>query len=282
MEYIDSMTNRDLEGWQIMKRKKIENPIGDIVYWKSDVFDLSRDTLFFLHGLTGDHTMFEQQFSVFATDHNIIAWDAPAHGESRPYPDFTYENAANGMKNILDECGVTAVILIGQSMGGFISQAFICRYPEMVKGFVAIDSTSYGDYYSKFDIWCLRQIEWMSKLFSEKMLKSAMAKQNAITEIGRANMASMIDRYDKTELCHLMGIGYAGFLKDNRVCEIPCPVLLIVGEKDHTGKVKAYNREWAKRTGYSLIWIPNAAHNSNVDNPAAVNEKIMDFIKGLE
>lgn len=78
-----------------------------------------------------------------------------------------------------------------------------------------------------------------------------------------------------------MGIGYAGFLDDNRICEISCPVLLLVGEKDHTGKVKAYNRKWAKRTGYPLIWIPDAAHNSNVDNPIAVNEKIMCFIKNL-
>ena len=265
-----------------MQRRKIEDAAGHIVYWKSDVFDLSRDTLFFLHGLTGNHTMFEQQFPAFAADYNMIVWDAPAHGESRPYREFTYENAANGMKRILDECEAAAVILIGQSMGGFISQAFICRYPEMVKGFVAIDSTPYGEYYSRSDLWWLGQIEWMAKLFPVKLLKSAMAKQNAATETGRLNMAAMIDIYGKPELCHLMGIGYAGFLEDNRVCEIPCPVLLIVGEKDHTGKVKTYNREWAKRTGYPLKWVSDAAHNSNVDNPAAVNEMIMDFIKDLK
>ena len=245
---------------QMMQRRKMEDSIGRIVYWRSDPFDLSRDTLFFLHGLTRNHTMFEQQFSFFGGSCNIIAWDAPAHGESRPYPAFTYENAAEGMKKILDECGVSAVILIGQSMGGFLSQAFICRYPERVKGYVAIDSTPYGEYYSKSDLWWLRQIEWMSKLFPEKLLKSSVAKQNAATQSGRLNMAAMIGGYDKKELCHLMGIGYAGFLDDNRVCEIPCPVLLIVGEKDRTGKVRAYNREWSKRTGYPLVWVPGAAH----------------------
>ena len=264
-----------------MQKAKIYDSIGNIAYWRSDVLDLSRDTLFFLHGLTGDHTMFEQQFSTFEEHYNIIAWDAPAHGESRPYSDFTYENAANGLKKILDECGIHMVVLIGQSMGGFIAQAFICRYPEMVKGFVAIDSTPYGDYYSKSDIWWLRQIEWMSKLFPTKLLKSSMAKQNAVTEAGQSNMATMIKGYDKAELCHLMGIGYAGFLDDNRECHISCPVLLIVGEKDSTGKVRAYNREWAKRTGFPLIWIPNSAHNSNVDNPAVVNGKILGFVENL-
>ena len=265
-----------------MQKKIIDDSIGNIVYWKSDIFDLSRDTLFFLHGLTANHTMFEQQFPAFEENYNIIAWDAPAHGESRPYPEFTYENAANGIKMILDEYGVSAVVLIGQSMGGFIAQSFICRYPEMAKAFVAIDSTPYGDYYSKSDIWWLRQIEWMSKLYPETLLKSSIAKQNALTEIGRSNMAAMIDGYSKAELCHLMGIGYAGFLDDNRACKIPCPVLLIVGEKDNTGKVRAYNKAWSERTGFPLAWIPNAAHNSNVDNPSIVNETIKGFIENLE
>ena len=265
-----------------MQKKIIDDSIGNIVYWKSDTFELTRYTLFFLHGLTGDHTMFEQQVPFFEDVYNIIAWDAPAHAESRPYLRFTYENASNGLKKILDECGVSNVVLIGQSMGGYIAQAFICRYPEMVKAFVSIDSTPYGDYYSKSDKWWLRQIEWMSKLFPEKLLKSSMAKQNALSEIGRSNMASMIEGYRKAELCKLMGIGYAGFLDDNRVCELPCPVLLIVGEKDNTGKVKAYNKEWAKRTGYPLVWISNAAHNSNVDNPSVVNETIIGFIENLK
>lgn len=265
-----------------MQKKIIDDSIGNIVYWKSDVFESSRDTLFFLHGLTADHTMFDQQVLFFEDAYNIIVWDAPAHGESRPYLRFTYENVSNGLKKILDECGVSNVVLIGQSMGGYIAQAFICRYPEMAKAFVSIDSTPYGEYYSKADKWWLRQIEWMSKLFPERLLKSSIAKQHALTEIGRSNMASMIERYKKAELCQLMGIGYAGFLEDNRICEFPCPVLLIVGEKDNTGKVRAYNKEWAKRTGYPLVWISNAAHNSNVDNPSAVNETINDFIENLK
>lgn len=265
-----------------MQKRVIDDTIGNVAYWKSDKFDTKKDTLFFLHGLLGNHTMFEQQFLAFEDNYNIIAWDAPAHGESRLYVAFTYENAANCLKAILDECGVSKVVLIGQSMGGLISQTFICRYPKLVKAFVAIDSTPYGDYYSKTDFWWLRQIGWMSKLFPEKLLKSSIAKQNAITGTGRANMSTMIAGYSKAELCHLMGIGYTGFLDDNKACKIPCPVLLIVGEKDNTGKVRAYNKEWARRTGYPLVWIPNAAHNSNVDNPDAVNEIIMDFVKNLK
>jgi len=91
-------------------------------------------------------------------------------------------------------------------------------------------------------------------------------------------MLQMLAPYTKRELCHLMGLGYAGFLEDNCDLEISCPVLLILGEKDRTGKVMQYNKEWARQTGYPLEVIKGAAHNSNVDKPQEVNDRIRSFL----
>ena len=261
-----------------MQKRQITDRNGKIIYWCSKQPDPSKDTLFFLHGLTADHTMFIEQIRHFCRSYNIIVWDAPAHGMSRPYRRFTYENAVRGMKAILDECKVSQVILIGQSMGGFLSQSFITRYPDMAKAFISIDSTPYGDYYSDTDLWWLRQVGWMSMLFPEKLLKSSVSDQTAFTKAGRANMSSILAKYGKKELCRLMGKGYTEFIAENRELDIPCPVLLIVGVHDKTGKVQQYNREWSRRTGYPLKMIPHAAHNSNVDAPEAVNRCIEEFL----
>ena len=258
-----------------------EDGFGKVVYWMAEELVPSRGTIFFLHGLTADHTMFEKQISLFKRFYNILTWDAPAHGRSRPYEGFTYGKAAECLNNILDRHGIESVILVGQSMGGFISQSLISRYPERVRAFISIDSTPYGDYYSRSDKWWLRQVEWMAGLFPDRLLRSAMASQTALTGEGRENMRQMLSVYSKKELCRLMGIGFAGFLEDNRELDIPCPVLLIVGEKDRTGKVMIYNREWTKRTGYPLKVIRGAAHNANVDNPGAVNRSILDFLTKL-
>ena len=260
-----------------MKQAFIECEKGNVYYWHTNI-DLTKKTLFFLHGLTADHTMFDKQVEFFNDKYNVIVWDAPAHGKSRPYFNFSYEDATVVLLQILNVLQIKEVVLIGQSMGGYIAQSFMARYPEMVIGFISVDSTPFGNYYSKSDIWWVKQIEWMSKLFSEKMLKASMAKQNAVTKAGRENMLQMINDYEKVELCHLMGIGYAGFLEDNKELKISCPALILVGEKDNTGKVKQYNKEWAKRTGIKMIWVPKAAHNSNVDNPEFVNRCIEDFL----
>ena len=265
-----------------MDEKIVKSERGNVYYWISSAVAKQRDTLFFLHGLTGDHNLFEKQIEYFENDYNIIVWDAPMHGKSRPYRDFSYLNAIEDMKQILDDNHIEKVILIGQSLGGYFSQSFIRSYPGRVKGFVSIDSTPYGEiYYSKGDRFWLRQVEWMSHLYPYKMMQKAIAKQVSTTQYAYENMLSMLQQYPKNELCHLMGIGYASLLDDLSDMEIPCPVLLLLGDKDKTGKVKSYNREWTKRTDYPLIIINNASHNSNADNPEEVNNAIVDFIKNL-
>ena len=263
-----------------MKQSFIKDENGTVYYWNIEI-DPMRKTLFFLHGLTANHMMFEKQVDFFKDTYNVIVWDAPAHGKSRPYNNFAYGNAAAVLLQIINELQIKEIILIGQSMGGYIAQSFIARHPEKVIGFVSIDSTPFGDYYSRSDIWWLKQIEWMCKPFSEKLLKVSMAKQNAVTKAGRENMLEMVSDYEKEELCHLMGIGYAGFLDDNRELQLSCPALILVGEKDNTGKVKQYNKAWSKRTGIKITWIPNAAHNSNVDNPEFVNRCMEEFLESL-
>lgn len=265
-----------------MIENKIVSGRGCVFYWCSGNWDNTKDILFFLHGLTADHTMFEQQMKYFTDSFNLLAWDAPAHGKSRPYNDFSYANAIEEMRQILDENGVKEVILIGQSLGGYFAQSFIRKYPERVKAFVGIDTTPYGEgYYTKSDKWWLRQVEWMARLYPLQFMKKAIARQVSVTKYAYENMLSMLEQYGKKELCHLMGIGYASFLDDNTDMDIKCPVLLLLGANDKTGKVKQYNKAWSLKTGYPLQVTENAAHNANVDNPEAVNVAIEAFLKEL-
>ena len=262
-----------------MKEQKLQTNKGEVVYWRSELWDTGKDTIFFLHGLTADHSMFDGQIAAFSEDHNILTWDTPAHGKSRPFATFDFGDTSEYIRSILDKHSVDKVVFVGQSLGGFLAQSFIKRYPDRAKCFVSIDSTPYGSgYYSGFDIWILRQVEWMAHLYPLQLMKKAMSRQVSTTQKSYENMMQMLSPYNKSELCHLMGLGYAGFLDDNCELKIPCPVLLILGEKDRTGKVVQYNKAWAQQTGYPLKVIKGAAHNANVDKPEEVNACIRVFL----
>ncbi|WP_180326687.1 alpha/beta fold hydrolase [Raoultibacter phocaeensis] len=238
--------------------------------------------LVFLHGMTANHDMFVPQIAGFADRYRTVAWDAPLHGASRPYADFSYAHAADDLRGILDAEGIDRAVLVGQSMGGFISQEFIARYPERVRAFVAIDSCPYDErYYSKSDLWWLRRMGWMMRLYPGRTLVNAIAKQSCETEAGRAAMRAMLSIYGKRELCDLTGVCYRAFADEHRDVDLPLPVQLIVGDRDRTGKVRFYNSEWHEHAAHPLAVIEGAGHGSNMDDPRAVNRVIERFLDSL-
>ncbi len=263
-----------------MEQKVLSSPRGNVAYWISRNADPSAPCLFFLHGLSADHTMFDLQLPFFSKSYTVAVWDAPAHGLSRPYADFSYGNCAEELRSVLDAEGFSKAVLVGQSMGGYIIQAFLLKYPERVSAFIGIDTCPFGmQYYSKSDLFWLRQVEWMCLCIPHKTLVRAVASSVGTMEYTRENMARALSVYGHRELCHLMGLGYRGFLRENRDLTIGCPTLILAGEKDRTGKVLSYSRAWHESTGFPLQIIQNAAHNSNTDQPDEVNALIGSFLE---
>lgn len=259
-----------------MIKKSVKSERGNTFYWTNA--NTEKTSIVMLPGLTVDHRLFDKQVDEFKNDFNIIVWDCPCHGESRPYSTFNYKFVTQELENILKAENVKTAIFIGQSLGGMIAQFYIEGHQDQVIGFVSIDSVPFGNYYSKSDMFWLSQLEWISRLFPDKLLRSSMAKSCGTTEYTRNSMKHMLSTYSKKELCHLMWIGEAAFIPDNHEINLNCPVVLLLGEYDKVGKVSQYTKEWQRRTGYPLHMIKNAAHNSNQDNPDEVNDLIRNYI----
>jgi len=261
----------------MMDHKQIESENGTTHYWI--IKNENTKCIVFTHGVTANHIMFEKQVEYFSKDYTVITWDVPLHGESRPYKNFSYENTAIELREILKAEHIEQVVLIGMSMGGYPSQEFAIRYPEMVLGLVALDTTPYGlDYYSKFDKWCVKQVEPMAKCFPDKVLRKSMAKSVSKTKYSYDMMMKMLEPLSKTEVCEQLGIAYAGFLKENRNAHFGFPVLILLGEYDTTGKVKKYCEAWSKKEVYPLHIIKGAAHFLNGDNAEDVNKEVNSFL----
>jgi len=260
-----------------MEKRTLLTVRGPVCYWVSHVENAP--ALVLLHGLTADHTLFDRQAEAWEGTYTLLAWDAPAHGASRPYEGFDYQEAVDHLRTILDIEGITRATFIGQSMGGFIAQAFLAQNPAYGEGFISVDSCPLGlEYYTKSDRWGLPHAEAMTRLYPLSMLRWSMVHACARTPAARDNMRSILAPYTKDVLCRLIGYGCGSFFTINRDIMLPCNVLLLVGAHDHTGKVRAYNEAWHRKTGYPLVIVPNAAHNANADNPTFVNAQVEAFL----
>ena len=268
-----------------MDSKAHQTESGTVCYWVDSSAGLEAPWLVFLPGLTADHTLFDAQMAHFSGKLNCFVWDAPAHGQSRPYPlDFTMDDCAAILESILQAEGAERPVLIGQSLGGYVAQAYVDLFPDEVAGFVSIDSAPLKrKYYPTWEVKALRHTKGMYQAIPWMLLKPWGARSAAVTETGRANMRYFMDSYTKDEYCELAAHGYrmlADAVEADRAYDIGCPAILLCGEKDHAGDVKAFNRKWASGEGIPLVWVPDAGHNSNVDNPDFVNAQIERFLAG--
>ena len=269
-----------------MTEKVFETAGGTIHYWINTLLP-ERKTMVFLPGLTADHHLFDKQAEEFERDFNVLTWDAPGHAASRPFRlDFTLMDKAGWLHDILQKEALDHPILIGQSMGGYVSQCFLEKYPGEAAGFISIDSAPLKRcYVTGAEIRLLKRTGPIYRAFPWNALRKLGAVGCSETEYGRSLMAHFIDSYSKDEYCSLADHGFR-ILADAMAADLPyaigCPSVLICGEKDHAGSAKSYNRRWAKKEGLPLSWIHGAGHNANTDRPEEVNRIIRAFVISLK
>ena len=271
-----------------MNEKTYLTPLGTIHYW---IHMISADTvtLAFLPGLTADHRLFEKQIGYFEGKYNVMVWDAPGHAASWPFSfDFDLMDKARWLNEIFRQEGIKKPIIVGQSMGGYVGQAYAQAYPEKLKGFVSIDSAPLQRrYMTGVEIWMLKRMEPIYRHYPWKSLLKSGTNGVAVSEYGRKLMREMMLVYedDQNRYAKVAGHGFkilAEAVEKNLPYEIKCPALLICGKQDKAGSCIRYNKAWHKNTGISLEWIKDAGHNSNTDQPELVNSLIEKLIERMQ
>ena len=270
-----------------MKEKTSQTRCGTIHYWVS-VSNPDAITLVFLPGLTADHRLFDKQIQYFENRYNVIVWDAPAHGSSWPFQfDFDLFDKAKWLNDILNQEGITKPVVIGQSMGGYVGQAYAQLYPDKMTGFVSIDSAPLQrSYVTAVEIWLLKRMEPVYAHYPWKWLLKSGSEGVATTDYGRNLMREMMLTYDGNQkrYAQIAGHGYrilATAMEKDLPYEIKCPALLMCGTQDHAGSCIRYNKAWHRNTKIPLTWIEGAGHNSNTDKPEQVNRLIEEFVANI-
>lgn len=268
-----------------MTEKTFQTKCGIIHYWVNKGAEKNDVQLIFLPGLTADHRLFEKQTAYFEGRFPVLVWDAPAHSASWPF-DFSFSLAdkARWLDEILSAEGFENPVIIGQSMGGYVGQAYSQQFPDKIKGFISIDSAPLKrEYLTKIELWFLKHVEPVYRHYPWKALLKSGTNGVAVTQYGRDLMRKMMMTYDGDQARYAKIAGHglkilAEAVEKELPYEIKCPALLVCGKKDRAGSCIHYSKEWHKKTGIPLVWIENAGHNSNTDAPETVNRLIEQFI----
>ncbi len=122
-----------------------EPPAGPVALHRVDAG--RGPALLFLHGLGGDHAVWNAVTPRLSEQHRTIAVDLRGHGRS-PAPaggPYDFPALQGDLVALLDDLRIERVHLIGLSAGAYLALAFTLDHPERVRSLVSIAGGSSCD-----------------------------------------------------------------------------------------------------------------------------------------
>lgn len=93
-----------------------------------------------VHGITANCRSWDVVASALIPNHRVIAMDLRGRGGSdRPPQGYSLNHHLRDINALMDDLGIDRAVLMGHSLGAFISLAFAARYPERTDRIVLFD-----------------------------------------------------------------------------------------------------------------------------------------------
>ncbi|HEY0749963.1 MAG TPA: alpha/beta hydrolase [Chitinophagaceae bacterium] len=102
------------------------------------------EAVMLVHGFGEDGRIWKNQENLFE-GYKLVIPDLPGSGQSPVAEDMSMEGLAKVLKDIADAEKLDKFIMIGHSMGGYITLAFAEHYQHRLHGFGLFHSSAYAD-----------------------------------------------------------------------------------------------------------------------------------------
>ncbi len=251
---------------------------------------VENDAIIFVHGFIGSAEDWEEVISEFKDKYYCIAIDLPGHGSTLCDNDEEFEISKTNarLKTLIDRLGIKSPIVVAYSMGARYILDFAVNYPRYFSAMI-IESGSCGlkseqerkervfnDYLLSQRIKDSDKLDFLEFWYSMPLfgeIKKHPEYKKLINNRAKSDKNGLIKSLD------FAGTGKMASLHEQwKSLEIPC--LLITGEKDE--KYSAILKEMNVNNKFSEFkLIPNAAHNSHLENKEIFIKYVKDFLNKL-
>lgn len=236
-----------------------------------------------LHGYLESNLIWSDFATSLSKKYRVICLDLPGHGKSEPFEHQSVEIMANSVYELLKYLKIERVILIGHSMGGYVTLAFAEQFSKILKGFCLFHSHPFVDNNEK-KLNRLQEIELVKKGKQKLIINSSIPKMfaakffeqhkpllekslnialNTTKEGMIACINSMMERNDKT-----------AFLINSKL-----PVLWISGKYDEYFSYHEMLILAKKNKQIQAEILQNSGHMGMVEEPKIALQIIEIFIE---
>ena len=239
--------------------------------------------LLLMHGFAEDHSIWRHQIELLSKKYFVIAPDLFGAGNSEflNEENISIESYAIAIKEIIKAERIERFVMIGHSMGGYISLAYLMLYPEDLVGIGFVHSTIFADDEQKIETrkksiafiksnggaaflkTSIPGLYFDVKEFeidiNAQIEKSIQIKDEALIQYYQA----MLERPDASVLIKTTNI----------------PILMIAGKHDQAVPISQSLKQFhLSKTTYLKV-LQNSAHMGMIEEPESVNEFLTFFVE---
>jgi pimeloyl-ACP methyl ester carboxylesterase len=238
-----------------------------------------------VHGFGEDSRIWLRQKEILEQQYHVLLPDLPGSGNAALPGDtvLTMESMASDLKALLDAEQIRECVMLGHSMGGYITLAFAELYPSCLKGFGLVHSTALPDSEEKKEAR-RKSIQFIQhngagefikatlpNLFSLQFREKEPDQVAQLIEWGQwftsealiAYYEAMMARPDRTHV-----------LKNAAV-----PVLHFIGGLDQAVTPKDALEQAALPAVCQVHFIPTIAHMGMWEAPDELNQQLLNFLQ---
>lgn len=238
-----------------------------------------------LHGFGADSSIWNEQIAHLSKTHLLIAPDLPGINALELTQNQSMENVATIVKEIAEEEGLDNFVLIGHSMGGYITLAFAEKYPELLSGFGLFHSSAIADSEEKK---ANRQkgIEFVQKHGSATFLKTTSPNMFGQTtkNNNKALLENFINHLPRMNNEAVIGYYEAMMQRPNRINVLKnakVPVLFIYGEEDEIINLDKTIEQASLPSVSSVYILKKSGHLGMLEEAIEATKAIEDFLSDI-
>jgi pimeloyl-ACP methyl ester carboxylesterase len=244
--------------------------------------------LLLIHGGLVDRRMWDEQFEEFSKHYRVIRYDARGHGNSDSASDtFSHHEDLN---QLMEALNIKKAVLMGLSMGGYISIDFALSYPEKVISLILVSPGLTGyEFKSKvleennrllFKAITDRNPDMIVEYFQRSWTDGPHRSPDQVDSTVRANVRLMaretVQKYNFRSLEKRLDPPAI-----NRLPEIKIPTLTVVGKFDMPGIIEIVNMIERDIDGAKKVELDSVAHMVNMEKPKEFNNIVLEFLSKL-
>jgi len=234
-----------------------------------------------LHGFLENSTMWKEIVPELSKSHRVISIDLLGHGKTECLGYVhSMDLMAEVVHAVLKSLRLRKVILIGHSMGGYVSLAFAENYPKMMKGLCLMNSTSFADDEERKKL----------RARANKMVQNnfeSMVRMSFINLFGeesktkyKTEMELALQEALKTPVQGYIACQEGMRIRPNREAILKTDAFktrYIIGKDDPILKVESIVKEAKKVNSDHLIL--EGGHMSHIENKEALTKALKAFCK---